>query len=100
MKRLKKMPVSIRKDLEKAGEMILTYRPEPICVCIGKIWLTTKEAEMLRPSKNYCDSLPWWGLDTIGVVSTTNEAHAARLMGIAIMITMPEEIINHECSQK
>lgn len=99
MKRLKKMPVSIRKQLEKSGEMIANG--EQYCICGNgfKRWLYTEEGLIVKPDE-ISNNNPWWGYRTLQSGMCSSECIAARLMGIAIMITMPEEIINHECSQK
>ncbi len=96
--RLKKMPEGIRKDLERAAEMIATEKCIGICeskpLASNRKWINTEEAKIIKPDEygSY-----WWGFLSMRESYYTDSCIAARLMGIAIMLTMPEEIINHEC---
>ena len=75
--------------------MIALRKGDFICEEMGKItgdqykWLQTKQAKMINPL-----TFEWWGMRTMGVISTSDEARNARLLGIAMMLTMPEDMID------
>lgn len=48
-------------------------------------WKQTEEARMIDPNQ-----LCWWNYDD----------NQSRLIGIAMMVTMPIEIIEHKCAKK
>jgi len=79
MKRLKKMPVGIRRDLERAGEIAASGGTKSeINKASGERWCETNEFDMCK-----------------GYTSELNVKEV--LMFIALLLTMPEEILNHEC---
>lgn len=79
-------------------------------------WMSTEEAKLLNPNASkYEEKIMnaaqyWWGAATMiregrmkgstTILSFEPEAINARLIGIAMMLTMPEEIINHKCVKK
>lgn len=92
----KRMPDAVRKQLMMAAEMISNEKESCICQSIGKDWIKSSEAQMIRPDID-TDDMAWWGLHTMGYYLWEPEAIAARLMGIALMLTMPSDILNHRC---
>lgn len=81
MKRLKRMPVSVRKDLENVADMILKGEGYGIMDCAVTEWYNTQEAKMFQET--------FWMMYP-----------KEKIIAIAIMLTMPSEIINHECCPK
>jgi len=68
--------------LLQAAEMIATGEADSISDCMPDYdWVYTKEAEMFN--------LTFWKLYPL-----------EKVMAIAIMLTMPSEIINHKCCKK
>lgn len=96
--RHKKMSKKIEGELRKAGEMIAMNQESFICNCIDNTdWMKTSEALMIK-TKDITSEWDSW----FNVYNTDEwdfeERIKIRLLGIAIMITMPESILNHECS--
>lgn len=91
------MNFQIRKDLARAGNLIATEKQNSICYAIDdrsyNSWLLTEEVKMIKP-ENVTQFDYWWDSST-GIADI--EERGARLIGIAMMITMPVEIINHQC---
>lgn len=73
-------------------------------------WMSLPEAKMIEPSmlkdeviaNGYNHYSFWWGVKTMGTDLKTNpnekspEARQARLLGIAMMLTLPDDMINEE----
>ena len=89
------------KALAKAGELIATREHYCICNAMREItgdsdsWKELPQAKMIDPN-----SVIWWGLDTMGVFCYYTEARNARLLGIAMMFTMPDDMINEQFKTK
>ncbi len=79
MNNLKRMPVKVRKELERAGKKISSGSPFLLCYYMGHGFYDTQENKMCAGNSIY-------------------ESRGARLIRIAIMLTMPLEIINHKCT--
>lgn len=96
-----RMNLQIRKDLAKAGNLIAKEKRNSICYAIDDRsyngWLITEEAKMIKP-RNLTQWNYWWWDSSTGAAGI--KERGARLIGIAMMITMPEEIINHKCVKK
>lgn len=109
--------------LELVGEQIAIK--EEYCICKGMDfvlihlkdritnsvnWMKLPEAMMIKPNCLTDDVIPntfnyysfWWGKMTMGSDFKTNtdvhshEARQARLLGIAMMLTLPDDMINEE----
>ena len=85
------MTTEQRKYLELAYEKIEAEEWDYICEKSDE-WQDCEEAKMIDPNETF-----WWGLVTMGVQLSFPEARGARLTGIAMMLTMPKEIIQHKC---
>lgn len=89
------MTKKLKSDLLKVGELIV--RGESSCICdatgINNIysyeWQKTNEAQLIRPTikTDY-----WWGIETMGEPFYFDSCRQARLIGIAMMLTMPKEM--------
>ena len=80
-----------RKDYNnflKAGNLIAEKVEDSICHSIGDEWQKLPQAKMINPN-----SYAWWGVQTMGINYFDNEARQARLLGIAMMMTMPDDMI-------
>lgn len=89
------MNSEIKEDLLRVGEEIADYRNSAICDVIGREWQDTKEAKMLNPGEVF-----WWGRATMNEPYYSLECRNARLLGIAMMVTMPKEILDHKCCKR
>lgn len=78
MSKLKKMPLKIRRELEKAAIKNSSGSPFLLCYYMGYGFYDTQENKIASGNSIY-------------------ESRKVRLMRIAIMLTMPSSIINHEC---
>lgn len=85
MIRLKKMPVKIRKQLEKAAESVSNGAIEWYCLHNFDLLVKTAMSEEYTLVFNQ-------------LYDVINCNKQIQLMAIALMLTMPEEIINHECT--
>lgn len=103
---MKRLTERQKKDLFKAGNLIVESKKDTICNALAEIvsdpteknitdWQLTEEAKMIRQIDS--KSPFWWGVDTIGYYFDSSNARGARLIGIAMMLTMPDEIIEHKC---
>lgn len=81
-----------REALLKAGEKIASGRKSCICYCLPEdIELhDIPEAKMLDPKTVF-----WWGLDSMDNFSQSDICREARLLGIAMMLTMPKEFVDN-----
>lgn len=78
----------------KTGNLIAKRKSNYICAYMGSKWQFTEEAKMIDPKVN---SAFWWGMATMNRYYDEPESRGARLIGIAMMLTMPDEIIEHKC---
>lgn len=81
--------------MEKAYVKIEADKNDCICHAVDynykKLWMQEPEAKMINPN-----SIIWWWTETIGCPIHSHEARQARLLGIAMMLTMPEDMINEQ----
>jgi len=90
-----------RKALLKAGELIASEKE--YCICEALSMLTPRielssipEAKLIRPY----NVTFWWGGITMGDDYYTSPCRNDRLIGIAMMLTMPKEILEGKCYKK
>lgn len=82
-----------RKDLLKVAELIATEKTNMICYTLKSIKSDLNiyqdpVCKMFDPT-----AVVWWGIDTMNVFADSPEARNARLLGIAFMLTMPEDMV-------
>jgi len=85
-----------KRELLKAAELIARKKIHYTCVALKHVdskldIFKDKACRMFKPI--YYDAT-WWGSDTMGVLAWSDEARNARLLGIAFMLTMPEDMID------
>jgi hypothetical protein len=96
------MTRKMKKDLAKAGNMIARKKKDSICNAMHLLginpmeWQETEEAQLVSPFLCFSTGV-WWGMRTMNVRYNKKECRGARLIGIAMMITMPKEIVEHKC---
>jgi hypothetical protein len=98
------MTKKMKKDLIRAAELIATNKENTICDAMNSIvgfskWKETEEAQIINPNSQGVIGY-WWGYETIGFAYYSYKSRGARLIGIAMMITMPKEIVQHKCYKK
>ncbi len=92
------MKREIKKQLSEAAELIADGKADCICASMGLLgyfsgdWQNEEEAKMINPQ-----TAMWWGFLSMGVYCGSNEARQARPLGIAMMLTMPKEIVEGKC---
>lgn len=86
------MNLKQRRALEKAGEKIASEKEYLICCCLdnGIDLHQIPEAKMIRP-----DSVFWWGQKEMDLPADNIVCRNARLLGIAMMLTMPKEFVDN-----
>jgi hypothetical protein len=87
----------LKAQLKQAGNLIASEKLHVICDCIGDEWSRTREAQMIKSDKTVNATEVWWGKKTTGAFYDTPKARGARLIGIAMMVTMPKEIKDGKC---
>lgn len=89
-------------DLLRAGERIASKEKFSICGAIGSNFRESEEAQMINPRKykEYKYTMWWWSRHTMDESFVSENCRNARLIGIAMMLTMPKEIINHKCFKR
>lgn len=94
------MKKTLKKQLLQCAELIVNKEKSSICHAMADVssysvlnnWMDSDEAKMIDPGDTY-----WWGFTSMGHKYSSDEARGARLIGIAMMITMPKDIIDHKC---
>jgi hypothetical protein len=94
------MDIKIKNALKRAGNKIALKENSCICAAIDYCskygafgWKQTDEAEMINPGV----LLYWWGPETMKQSFRSDKCRGARLIGIAMMVTMPKEIVEGKC---
>ncbi len=82
-----------KKDLLKAAELIAQGKNDFICSSLNVIGSTLDirfdpVCSMFNP-----ESTSWWGIYNMGEYAWEDGPRNARLLGIAFMLTMPEDMI-------
>ena len=82
-----------KKDLLKAAELIAQGKRHAICYTLSGINSDLDidkdpVCSMFDPGTWY-----WWGERTMGSTYYSEECRNARLLGIAFMLTMPEDMV-------
>lgn len=83
-----------KKDLLKAAELIAQGKYHGICYALANI--KSKLDIHYDPVCSMFDpnAVHWWGQDTMGLPCFSEECRNARLLGIAFMLTMPEDMVD------
>ena len=84
-----------KKDLLKAAELIAQGKQHAICCTLSGInsKLNIYKDPVCRMFKPDALAWYWWGERTMGSTHDSEECRNARLLGIAFMLTMPEDMI-------
>ena len=88
-----------KKALKKAGNEIALRRRRTICQATS---LEDLDIKACKEFTAFCPQLPndlgmcsyfWWGTKTMNAWEGHEKCYHARLLGIAFMITMPEDMV-------
>lgn len=82
-----------KKDLLRAAELIAQGKSHAICYALANI-----NSDLNIDNDPVClmfkpDTLYWWGMRSMRSPLDSEECRNARLLGIAFMLTMPEDMI-------
>lgn len=77
------------RQMLEAGMVIANKKQSCICSVIEDGWQRYVIARMFNPRNSV-----WWGWASMGVHYDSQIARNARLLGIAFMMTIPDDMIN------